>query len=156
MYGLEGKVALVTGAARGLGQHLALTLGRAGADLAITARDAGRLAQTTAALTDCGRKVAALSLDVCDADSVDPADLVSVTRQAKDRMGEIQLAVHSEGHNWTYFPDMEEHEVLLFKTFDSREDGRARFTIHTSFDDPSAPEDARVRESIEVRCFVFW
>jgi len=95
-------------------------------------------------------------LAMCDADSVEPADLVSVTRQAKDRMGEIQLAVHNDSHNWTYFPDMEEHEVLLFKTFDSRDDGRARFTIHTSFDDPSAPEDARVRESIEVRCFVFW
>jgi hypothetical protein len=51
---------------------------------------------------------------------------------------------------------MEEDEVILFKTFDSNEDGRARFTIHTAFDDPNSAADARVRESIEVRCFVFW
>jgi hypothetical protein len=94
-------------------------------------------------------------LAMCDADSVAPGDLVSVTRQAKDRIGEIQLAVHNENHRWTWFPDMSGDEVILFKTFDSIDDGRARFTIHTSFDDPNAPADARVRESIEVRCFVF-
>jgi hypothetical protein len=95
-------------------------------------------------------------LAMCDADSVAPDDLVPVTRQAKDRIGEIQLAVHNDAHRWTYFPDMEEDEVILFKTFDSNEDGRARFTIHTAFDDPNSAADARVRESIEVRCFIFW
>ena len=47
-------------------------------------------------------------------------------------------------------------EALLFKTFDSEADGRARFTIHTSFEDPGAPADAPPRESIETRCLVFF
>ena len=47
-------------------------------------------------------------------------------------------------------------EALLFKTFDSETDGRARFTIHTSFEDPNAPADAAPRESIETRCLVFY
>ena len=95
-------------------------------------------------------------LAMCDATSVAPGDLVPVTRQAKDRIGEIQLAIHNDHHRWIWYPHMEEDEVILFKTFDSRDDGRTRFTIHTAFDDPNAAQDARVRESIEIRCFVFW
>jgi len=56
----------------------------------------------------------------------------------------------------TYFPEMQMDEALLFKTFDSETDGRARFTIHSSFDDPDAPADAPPRESIETRCLVFF
>ncbi len=47
-------------------------------------------------------------------------------------------------------------EALLFKTFDTETDGRARFTIHSSFDDPNAPQDAPPRESIETRCLLFF
>jgi len=37
---------------------------------------------------------------------------------------------------------MQMDEALLFKTFDSETDGRSRFTIHSSFEDPNAPVDA--------------
>jgi len=43
---------------------------------------------------------------------------------------------------------------LLFKCYDSATDGRARFTAHTAFDDPTAPDDAPPRESIEVRTLI--
>ena len=95
-------------------------------------------------------------LAVCDASSTVASDLIAVKRQAKDRIGEIQMATYNPDHRWYYFPRMNEDEALLFKTYDSMEDGRARFTIHTSFDDPSAPSDAPVRQSIESRCFVFY
>jgi hypothetical protein len=95
-------------------------------------------------------------LALCDASSVAPQDLVSVKRQAKDRIGEIQQAVHSPAHRWYYFPEMTMDEALLIKTYDSETDGRARFTIHTSFDDPAAIADAPPRESLETRCFVFF
>jgi len=36
------------------------------------------------------------------------------------------------------------------------DDGRARFTAHTSFEDPSSPPNAAPREGIEVRALVFW
>lgn len=95
-------------------------------------------------------------LALCDARSVAPGDLIAAERRAKDRVGEIQQAVFNPAHRWTYFPNMERHEALLIKVYDSAEDGRARFTIHSAFDDPTSPPDAPPRESIETRTFVFF
>ena len=85
-------------------------------------------------------------LVLCDAATVKPDDLVSVERRAENRIGELQVALHSSEHRWYYFPEMQMDEALLFKTFDSETDGRARFTIHTSFENPHAPADARHNE----------
>ncbi len=95
-------------------------------------------------------------LAFCDAASVASGDLVPVERQAEDRIGEIQLALYNPSHSWYYFPAMRTEEALLFKTYDSATDGRARFTPHTSFADPTAADQAPPRESIETRCFVFY
>lgn len=95
-------------------------------------------------------------LAFCDAASVAPGDLVAVERRARDRIGEIQLGLYNPAHRWTYFPDMAMDEAALIKTYDSATDGRARFTLHTPFDDPTAAADAPPRESIETRCFVFF
>lgn len=95
-------------------------------------------------------------LAICDASSVNPTELVSVPRVSATRVGAIQLAVHNPKQRWFIFPEMVMNEVLLFKVFDSATDGRARFTIHTSFDDPTAMVDAPPRQSIESRCFVFF
>ena len=54
---------------------------------------------------------------------------------------------------WYYAKAMETDEVYVFVCYDSREDGRARFTPHTSFDDPTCPPDAPERESIEIRAY---
>ena len=95
-------------------------------------------------------------LALCDAASVASEDLVSIERRAKDRIGEIQLAIYNPAHLWYYFPKMQMDEALLIKTYDSEIDGRARFTIHTSFEDPTSPVDAPPRESLETRCFAFF
>jgi hypothetical protein len=50
---------------------------------------------------------------------------------------------------------METNEALLIKGFDSMEDGRARFTAHAAFEDPTAPAFAPAKESIEVRGWSF-
>ena len=47
-------------------------------------------------------------------------------------------------------------EALLLKCYDSATDGRARFTCHTAFADPTCPEGAPARESIEVRTLAFF
>lgn len=94
-------------------------------------------------------------LALCDAGSVSADDLVPVTRRAADRTGELQLALFSARHRWYWFPAMTEGEVVLIKTFDTRDDGRARFTLHTAFEDPGAAGTARIRESLEIRCFAF-
>ncbi len=44
----------------------------------------------------------------------------------------------------------------VFKVFDSGKDGRARWTAHTAFDDPTTPPHARPRESIEIRTLAFF
>ena len=93
---------------------------------------------------------------LCDASSLGDDDLVPVTRQAKERTGQILLSLHNPAQRWYYFPRMSAEEALLIKTYDSAEDGRARFAIHSAFQDPTSPPDAPARESIETRCFVFF
>ena len=95
-------------------------------------------------------------LALCDARSVAPEDLIASERRAKDRIGEIHQAIFNPDHRWYYFPRMQPNEAVLIKTYDSAEDGRARFTIHSAFDDPTSPPDAPPRESIETRAFVFF
>ena len=93
---------------------------------------------------------------VCDATTVGADELVSVERRAEERIGELQVALHSPGQSWYYYPNMQMNEVLLIKTFDSETDGRTRFTIHSSCEIPGAAVDAPPRESIETRCLVFF
>ena len=95
-------------------------------------------------------------LALCDARSVAPRDLIASERRSKDRVGEILQVAFNPGHRWFYFPRMRKDEVLLIKTYDSDNSGRARFAIHTAFDDPTAPADAAPRESIESRAFAFF
>ena len=94
-------------------------------------------------------------LTLCDAASFDSEDLVPTERRAKDRIGELMLVNFNPKHCWFYFPNMQTDEAILLKTYDSATDGRARFSIHTSFEIP-APADAPPRESIETRAFIFF
>ena len=90
-------------------------------------------------------------LALADARSVAPEDLAPLDLVYHDRVGEIYNATYSPAHRWYHVPQMTAEEALLIKGYDSKDDGRARFTLHTAFDDPSAPENARPRKSIEVR-----
>ncbi|TDJ04208.1 MAG: SDR family oxidoreductase [Deltaproteobacteria bacterium] len=67
---LTDRVALVTGAAVGIGEAIALTLARFGADLAICDRDQENLAATARAIEGMGRRIVCDVLDVRDADAV--------------------------------------------------------------------------------------
>jgi hypothetical protein len=90
-------------------------------------------------------------LAVCDSRSIAQNDLVPT-----DLKHEVYMVRFSPRHRWFYFPAMETNEVLLIKGFDSMEDGRARFTAHAAFEDPTAPASAPARESIEARVLVFY
>ena len=68
-FDLTGRTALVTGASRGIGRALALGLAEAGADLAVSARDADALAQLAKEVEALGRKAVVLPADVTDADA---------------------------------------------------------------------------------------
>ena len=55
-FSLEGKIALVTGASRGLGKAMAIALAEAGADVACHSREQGGAAETILAISSIGRK----------------------------------------------------------------------------------------------------
>jgi len=95
-------------------------------------------------------------LAIADARSVAPGDLLLAERRYPHRVGQTYRLTYSPAHRWFYFPEMRRDEALVFKVFDSEKDGRARFTPHTSFDDPSTPAGAPPRQSIEARALVFF
>ena len=100
--------------------------------------------------------VLSLPLALCEAGSVEAQDWVVADLVYADRVGEIYNLAWSRGQRWWYFPRMTTDEILLFKCFDSARDGRARFTPHTAFDDPTTPPGAPPRESIETRVVAFF
>jgi hypothetical protein len=95
-------------------------------------------------------------LAICDARSVAPEDLVVSERRYPNRIGQTYAVTYNPDHRWYWFPLMRREEALVFKVYDSLQDGRARFTAHTAFDDPTAPAGARPRESIEIRTLAFF
>jgi hypothetical protein len=99
--------------------------------------------------------VADSPLALCDARSSTDDDLIASDLVYPHVRGETSTVEYRPGHRWYYFSDMQPDEALLIRVHDSADDGRARLSFHTSFDNPLAP-DAPPRESIEVRCLVFF
>src|SRR5262249_17063797 len=95
-------------------------------------------------------------LALADAQSVAAEDLVATDLLYKDRTGETYNVRHNPPHRWFYGPAMSRDEVLLFRSYDSAEDGRARFVPHAAFEDPTEPINALPRESIELRVLAFY
>jgi len=89
---LDGKVALVTGASRGLGRAIALGLARAGADVAVCARSATDLAETGRAIEALGRRTLVVPTDVTDEAQVD--DLAEAVIDALSR---VDILVNNSG-----------------------------------------------------------
>ncbi len=102
------------------------------------------------------RPIQANPLAIADARSLAPADLIAAERRYPHRVGETYQVRHNPAHRWFYFPEMRRDEALVFKVYDSAQDGRARFTAHTSFDDPTSPPNAPPRQSIEARTLAFF
>jgi hypothetical protein len=95
-------------------------------------------------------------LAIADARTLSPENLVISERRYPDRVGQTYAITYDPAHKWYWFPRMRREEALVFKTYESRKDGLARWTAHTAFDDPTAPGNARPRESIEIRALAFF
>ncbi|HEX2566963.1 MAG TPA: CmcJ/NvfI family oxidoreductase [Burkholderiales bacterium] len=95
-------------------------------------------------------------LAIADARSIAPDDLLIAERRYPNRIGQTYRLRYNAAHRWFYFPRMRRDEALVFKVFDSARDGRARFTPHTSFEDPSTAPGAPPRQSIEARALAFF
>ncbi len=89
---LSGKTALVTGAARGIGQSIAVTLARQGADVAICDVQRAWLDETEQAVTTEGRRALACAADVTQADQVAEA-----VKQVIEGFGRIDILVNNAG-----------------------------------------------------------
>ena len=94
-------------------------------------------------------------LALCDAQTFTDEDLIASDLVYRHVRGETSSVEYKPGHRWYYFSDMQPDEALLIRVHDSADDGRARLSFHTSFDNPLAT-DAPPRESIEVRALVFF
>ncbi|MEM9658376.1 MAG: glucose 1-dehydrogenase, partial [Planctomycetota bacterium] len=91
---LIGKVAIVTGASRGLGQYFGRALARSGADLIVTSRRLEALADFCAEIEALGRRVTPLELDVRDEQSI-----AAMAEAAERAFGRIDILVNNAGCN---------------------------------------------------------
>ena len=91
-FDLRGKVALVTGAARGIGHALALALANAGADIALGLRDAKTGGELVGQIEAMGRRVLPLQMDVTRLDQI-----AGAVEQAVGRFGRIDILVNNAG-----------------------------------------------------------
>jgi hypothetical protein len=95
-------------------------------------------------------------LAIADARTILPENFIISERRYPDRVGQTYAITHNPAHKWFWFPRQRREEAIVFKVYDSEKDGRARWTAHTAFDDPTTPPNARPRESIEIRTLAFF
>ena len=100
--------------------------------------------------------VESFPLAICDAQSVKPETLVVNERRYPGRVGQTYGITYDPQQRWYWFPHMRPDEALVFKVYESLTDGRARWTAHTAFADPTSPPHPRPRESIEIRTLAFF
>lgn len=89
---LSGKVALVTGASRGIGRAVALRLADAGADVIVTATSVERAQKTADEITALGRKALAIKVDVSDT-----ADVEALFANIAEVFGKLDILVNNAG-----------------------------------------------------------
>jgi NAD(P)-dependent dehydrogenase (short-subunit alcohol dehydrogenase family) len=117
-YSIEGKVALVTGAGRGIGKSIALTLAEAGADVTVAARTVKQIEQTAGEIRQLGRKALAVPTDVTKANEVK-----RVVEQTVSQFGKIDILVNNAGIDIlkpiAFVPEMKKMKPPEWKVADS-------------------------------------
>jgi NAD(P)-dependent dehydrogenase (short-subunit alcohol dehydrogenase family) len=89
---LQGQIAIVTGAGRGIGRATALELARMGADIVVAELDAGGADKTAALVKDLGRRAVVVRTDVTK-----PADLAAMVARARADFGRIDILINNAG-----------------------------------------------------------
>ncbi len=92
MTGLDGRIALVTGASQGIGRACALELTRAGATVALAARNETKLAEICSEIEALGGKSAAFSLDIAHEESIK-----ACAKAVLERFGKVEVLVNNAG-----------------------------------------------------------
>jgi len=98
-----------------------------------------------------------MPLALADGRTIKPSNLVPSTLRYPDRDGETYQIAYSPEYRWYYVRGLGTDEVAMIKCYDSNPvEGGSRFTPHTAFVDPTTPEWAKPRQSIEMRALVFY
>ncbi len=92
MANFEGRIALVTGASQGIGRACAVELARAGATVALAARNEAKLAEAVAEIEAAGGKAAAFALDVAS-----EASIKAGAKAILERFGKVEILVNNAG-----------------------------------------------------------
>jgi 3-oxoacyl-[acyl-carrier protein] reductase len=92
MAGIQGRIALVTGASQGIGRACALELARAGTTVALAARNEAKLAEVAAEISAAGGQAAAFALDVASEESIKTG-----ARAVIERFGKVEILVNNAG-----------------------------------------------------------
>jgi len=94
LFDLDGRIAIVTGTSRGLGQYMARALAKAGADLVLTSRDRDRSLPFENEVKALGRRALSLELDVREQQSI-----VQMVADAEKAFGHLDILVNNAGCN---------------------------------------------------------
>src|SRR5512135_3313892 len=92
MFDLTGKVAIVTGASRGLGVSFARGLAKAGCDVALVARNLDQLRQVAGEIEKFGHRALPICADVCR-----PQDVEQMIEQTMREFGRLDILVNNAG-----------------------------------------------------------
>ena len=91
---LEGKTAIVTGGGRGIGEAIAMALGKEGCSVAVAGRTASHLERVAAQVQKLGRESLAVVCDVSD-----PASVAGLFRKVHERWGKLDILVNNAGES---------------------------------------------------------
>jgi NAD(P)-dependent dehydrogenase (short-subunit alcohol dehydrogenase family) len=94
LFDLSGKVAIVTGTSRGLGQYMARALAKAGADLVLTSRNRDHLLDFEKEIISLGRRAISVELDVRSRESIE-----FMAAEAEQAFGHLDILVNNAGCN---------------------------------------------------------
>jgi 3-oxoacyl-[acyl-carrier protein] reductase len=89
---LDGKVALITGASRGIGLAIARSFARMGASLGLCARDRGKIQSVASEFESRGHRVSAISADLSHA-----GEILSLVQETERSIGPIEILVNNAG-----------------------------------------------------------
>lgn len=92
MADMQGRIALVTGASQGIGRACALELAKAGATLALAARNETKLAELAAEIAAAGGQATAFTLDVASEESIK-----TTAKAILERFGKVEILVNNAG-----------------------------------------------------------